>query len=72
MERIKVTEDRTLRAELEALGRLADRGDLGLGESSRIRLVVKNAEDILRHDWTDDEEFSDWLEDRLEPLKARI
>ncbi len=58
-----------LKGEIEALRQIIERGRVGGGELTRIRLVLRAAGELTRLDWSEGREFSNELEARLGPLK---
>ncbi len=72
LERVEVTREESLNSEIDSLLSIDSRDKVGNEELQRIRRVVEECQNLLRHDWTDNEEFSKKLEERIRPLREKI
>lgn len=72
LERIKSPQNETLRSEIESLKRLESKNQLDSQDSRRVRGVLNKVESLLRHDWTDDSEFTKDLRQDIEVLNDYV
>ncbi len=72
MKRVEIRKDRTLESELESLLSLHSKGQLESAEKPRVRRVLEEAKRLMKHDWTENSEFSEDLKNRIEPLEKWI
>lgn len=66
---IRVARKNTLAEEIEILLNLESKNNITSEEEPRISKVLEECERLIEYDWTDDSEFSDGLEEKIEPLR---
>jgi len=70
--RINISDDRSLKSEIEALLKLKSRGNLEKMDLNRIEIVLEKCNYLMEIDWSDGKEFSSVLEGKLSPLRRKI
>ncbi len=70
--RINISDDRSLNSEIEALLELKSRNNLEETDLNRIEILLEKCNNLIKLDWSDNEQFSSELEEKLSPLKREI
>ena len=70
--RINISDNRSLKSEIEALLELKSKNGLEEMDFNRIEILLEKCEDLMELDWSDNEKFSSELEEKLSSLKKEI
>ncbi|KXB05556.1 hypothetical protein AKJ49_00545 [candidate division MSBL1 archaeon SCGC-AAA382A03] len=65
LERIKIDPNHSLKEEIEFLKSMKEEGELDSRQVQKAKRVVKRCEDLMKHDWSDEKEFSKQLKNKI-------